>query len=169
MILGTGSIYKLERIAIRVARSTVWGDEHFAEFTELFQPECIRLPSTEHGRISGSASRLDRILLNLPLEAFALLEIKVSTMGFKPTHDISDHLPVCAESRMKGRSMGSCKIPTYIFKNADHRIILENTCREHILSDYCWAKIRDCKTLNDEECLCGFSTTETNSWCLFVV
>ena len=36
-------------------------DDHFADFTELYQPDCTRFPSSEHGRVVGSASRLDRI------------------------------------------------------------------------------------------------------------
>ena len=95
----------------------------------------------------GSASRLDRIFLNLPLEVYALLEIKVATVGFKPKHGISDHLPVCAEVSMKGKHKGNFNIPPFIFKNEDYNIILEKKCKDHPFPDCCWAKIRDCKIL----------------------
>ena len=112
-------------------------DEHFDNFTELYQPDCIRFPSNEHGRVIGSASRLDFIFLNLPPEAYALLEIKVATVGFKPKHGISDHLPVCAEVSMKGKHKGNFNIPPFIFKNEDYNIILEKKCKDHPFPDCC--------------------------------
>ena len=120
-------------------------DDHFANFTELYQPDYTRFPSNEHGRVVGSASRLDRIFCNFPLEAFALLEIKVATIGFKPKHDISDHLPVCAEVSMKGKNKGSFNIPPYIFKNEDYNIILQKKCKDHPFPECCWAKFEIAK------------------------
>ena len=122
-------------------------DDNFAFFTELYQPDFTRFPSNEHGRVVGTASRLDRIFFKVPLEAYALLEILVATVGFKPKHGISDHLPVCAQVSMKGKNKGNFNIPQFIFKNEDYNIILEKKCKEHIFPDCCWAKIRDCKIL----------------------
>ena len=121
-------------------------NENFSDFDELHQQSHTRFPGglVEH----RSTARLDRILWNAPLEAFALWDIQAATLSILPETyplgalsgtGLSDHIPVVASICFKQERASNPCVPHFVTQSNLFKNAVEKLMNEHKFAKCCWA------------------------------
>jgi len=119
--------------------------DNFSHFDELYQGSHTRYPSLSSNE--GSTARLDRIYGNTSLEAFALMDIRTSTVGTTPDRDLSDHLPVISAIQIKTKEASTPCIPHFVVKTPFFQGRANELINKFSFDDCCWARLIQTKEL----------------------
>ena len=129
----------------RLCKVGKFWNEHFYSFDELHQQSHTRFPTEAID--AGSSARLDRIYCNAPLEAFALWDVHVSTLGILHNAYISDHIPVVARIGLRETPRPCPNIPHFVTREAVFNNEVDRLMDKHSFAKCCWARVAETKEI----------------------
>jgi exonuclease III len=129
----------------RLCKVGKFWNEHFYSFDELHQQSHTRFPTEAID--AGSSARLDRIYCNAPLEAFALWDVHVSTLGILHNAYISDHIPVVARIGLRDTPRPCPNIPHFVTREAVFNNEVDRLMDKHSFAKCCWARVAETKDI----------------------